>query len=60
MAAGAVPFMRVDARPTAVIAQTTTWEAFPTVWRQCLDQVYRLVRGRPDLASGEVESGGRT
>jgi effector-binding domain-containing protein len=39
-------------RPTAVIARTTTWREFPTVWRQLLDEVYRFARGRTDLATG--------
>jgi effector-binding domain-containing protein len=53
MSAGAVTFMRVDARPTAVIAQTTTWKEWPNLWGQLLDEVYRFVRGHPDLATGE-------
>jgi hypothetical protein len=27
----------VEARPTAVIAETTTWPAFPALWPQLLD-----------------------
>jgi effector-binding domain-containing protein len=53
MAAGAVTFMRVDARPTAVVAQTTTWKEWPNLWGQLLGEVYRFVRGHPDLATGE-------
>jgi effector-binding domain-containing protein len=53
MAASAVTLMRVDARPTAVIAQTTTWKEFPNVWGQLLGEVYQYVRGHPDLATGE-------
>lgn len=53
MSAGAVTFMRVDARPTAVVAQTTTWKEFPNVWGPLLDQVYRFVRTRTDLATGD-------
>jgi effector-binding domain-containing protein len=53
MAAPAVTFARVDARPTAVIAQTTTWQDFPNVWGPLLDQVYRFVRSRTELATGE-------
>jgi effector-binding domain-containing protein len=34
----------VLARPTAVIAASTTWEAYPTVWRSLLDQVWANVR----------------
>jgi len=43
----------VDPRPTAVIARTTTWEEFPTLWGRLLDEVYGFVRGRADLATGE-------
>ena len=32
MAAEAVRFAAVDARPTAVVAQTTTWQEFPELW----------------------------
>lgn len=44
--------MKVDAQPTAVIAQTTTWAEFPSVWGPLLEQVYRFVRSRTDLATG--------
>jgi effector-binding domain-containing protein len=47
-----VKFVTVDPRPTAVIAQTTTWEEFPRVWRELLGEVYGFVRGRGDLATG--------
>jgi effector-binding domain-containing protein len=30
----------VAARPTAVVAATTTWQAFPTLWRELLDEVW--------------------
>jgi effector-binding domain-containing protein len=53
MAAAAVMFVRVDARPTAVIAQTTTWREWPNVWGPLLEQVYAFVRSRPHLATGE-------
>jgi effector-binding domain-containing protein len=52
MASDAVRFMTVEARPTAVVAQTTTWEEFPGLWGQLLGQVYDFVRPRPDLATG--------
>jgi effector-binding domain-containing protein len=32
---------------TAVVAQTTTWEAFPGLWSQLLDEVYAAVRSDP-------------
>jgi effector-binding domain-containing protein len=47
-----VRFVRLDPRPTAVIAQTTTWAAFPSLWGQLLGEVYAFVRGRPELATG--------
>ena len=42
----------VAPRLTAVVAQTTTWEQFPEVWRQLLDEVYALARTREELAPG--------
>jgi effector-binding domain-containing protein len=35
----------VAACPTAVVAATTTWDEFPTLWGRLLDQVWALVRG---------------
>jgi effector-binding domain-containing protein len=49
----AVTFLTVDARPTAVVARTTTWKEFPNVWGPLLDDVYRFVRRRTDLATGD-------
>jgi effector-binding domain-containing protein len=34
----------VQERPTAVIAETTTWEAFRGLWADLLDEVWRTVR----------------
>jgi effector-binding domain-containing protein len=48
-----VEFVTVEPRPTAVIAQTTTWEEFPRLWGRLLDEVYGFVRGRPELATGD-------
>jgi effector-binding domain-containing protein len=31
------------ARPTAVVAATTTWQEFPSLWRRLLDQVYECL-----------------
>jgi len=45
--------MTVEARPTAVVAQTTTWTEFPKLWGPLLGQVYEFVRPRPELATGE-------
>jgi effector-binding domain-containing protein len=42
----------VDPRPTAVVAQTTTWPEYPSLWPRLLDEVYAFVRGRPELATG--------
>jgi effector-binding domain-containing protein len=30
----------VEARPTAVVAATSTWQEFPTLWRELLDEVW--------------------
>ncbi len=48
-----VSFVTVEPRPTAVVAQTTSWEQFPSVWPALLDEVYGFVRGREDLATGD-------
>ena len=53
MADEAVRFTTVEARPTAVIAQTTTWSEFPKLWGRLLSQVYLFVRRRPELATGD-------
>ena len=55
MAAGAVRFATIEARPTAVVAQTTTWQEFPKLWGSLLGQVYEFVRPRPELATGDGE-----
>jgi effector-binding domain-containing protein len=34
----------VVARPTMVVAATTTWQEFPTLWRQLLDEVWACLR----------------
>lgn len=49
-----VTLVNVDPRATAVIAQTTTWAEFPNLWRELLDEVYRFVRSRPHLATGDA------
>ena len=53
MAAEAVRFVTVEARPTAVVAQTTTWTEFPKLWGALLGQVYEFVRPRPEFATGD-------
>ena len=45
--------MTVEARPTAVVAQTCTWTEFPNLWGSLLGQVYEFVRPRPELATGD-------
>jgi len=35
---------------TAVVARTTTWEELPRLWPALLDEVYGLVRARPELS----------
>jgi effector-binding domain-containing protein len=50
--ATAVKFVKIDRRPTAVVAQATTWADFPSLWPQLLDEVYGFVRRRPALATG--------
>ena len=32
------------ARPTAVVAATTTWQEFPTLWKELLDDVWACLR----------------
>ena len=34
----------VAARPTAVVAATTTWQEFPTLWKVLLDEVWACLR----------------
>ena len=34
----------VAARPTAVVPATTTWQEFPTLWRELLDEVWACLR----------------
>jgi effector-binding domain-containing protein len=36
--------IEVEARPTAVIAAATTWDAFPRLWRELLDEVWATMR----------------
>jgi effector-binding domain-containing protein len=45
-----VKLATVAPRRIAVVAETTTWERFPGLWRQLLDEVYAFVRARPELA----------
>lgn len=40
-----VRLVTVAARWTAVAGRATTWDEFPTRWRQLLDQVYAFLKG---------------
>ncbi len=39
-----VSVTEVAARPTAVVAATTTWQEFPTLWKELLDEVWACLR----------------
>jgi effector-binding domain-containing protein len=39
-----VTVVTTAATPTAVVAETTTWDDFPNRWRQLLDEVWAFVR----------------
>jgi effector-binding domain-containing protein len=39
-------------RPTAVVGEATTWEAFPTLWGSLLDEVWAAVRSTDQIAPG--------
>ena len=43
----------VTARPTAVVPATTTWQEFPALWRELLDEVWAC------LHAGGIKSGCR-
>jgi hypothetical protein len=43
----------VEPRLTAVVAEITTWREYPAVWRRALDEVYGVVRPRPELSPGD-------
>ena len=38
--------LTVHAQPTAVIAETTSWEGYPELWPRLLDEVWSAVRPR--------------
>jgi effector-binding domain-containing protein len=42
-----VQVVDAPARPTAVVRATTTWQEFPSLWRNLLDDVWAFVRS-PD------------
>ena len=39
-----VTVIEAQTHPTAVVAATTTWQAFPTLWRGLLDEVWACLR----------------
>jgi hypothetical protein len=47
----AVRIVTAAQTPTAVVAETTSWEQFPRVWRALLAEVWVFVRGS-DLTTG--------
>jgi effector-binding domain-containing protein len=42
----------VPARPTAVVAATTTWDEYPKLWRELLDEVWAAVRADAAITPG--------
>jgi DNA gyrase inhibitor GyrI len=44
-----VRLVTVGPRPTVVIAQRTSWERFPSLWPELLNEVYAFVRTCPDF-----------
>src|SRR3954452_23331701 len=48
-----VSVREVAARPTAVVAATTTWPEFPALWPRLLDEVWACLR------AGGIERGCR-
>lgn len=52
MSAPSVRLVKLDPHPTAVVAQTTTWAEFPSLWGALLGDVNGFVRTRSDLATG--------
>lgn len=43
----AVTVVHVEASPTAVVAATTTWAEFPTLWKPMLDKVWSFLAAAP-------------
>jgi hypothetical protein len=48
----AVTELVVEAQPTAVVAETTNWAAFPSLWPRLLDEVWAAVRSSAAVAPG--------
>ena len=47
----AIRIVTTTQTPTAVVAETTSWEEFPRVWGALLDEVWAFLR-QSDLATG--------
>jgi effector-binding domain-containing protein len=45
-------------RPTAVVPVTTSWAEYPALWPALLEEVYEVVRPRPELAPPPEEPNG--
>jgi len=50
----AVSIVATSATPTVVIRQETTWERFPALWGELLDEVWGYVRGAGGQAGRNV------
>jgi effector-binding domain-containing protein len=49
-----VSIVTTSATPTAVIKETTSWERYPTLWGELLDEVWGFVRAAELQASRNV------
>jgi len=49
---GEVVELTVEARPTAIIAETTTWQEFPQLWSALLGEVWGALRGDERVRPG--------
>jgi effector-binding domain-containing protein len=47
----AVRLVRTSPTPTAIVAEPTTWDAFPSRWRGLLDEVWAFLR-QSDIETG--------
>ncbi len=48
----AVSERAVSAQPTAVVRETTSWDAFPALWPRLLTEVWEAVRSDAEIAPG--------
>jgi hypothetical protein len=53
-----VTVVEVAPRRTAVIAATTAWEDFPSLWGPLLDEVYAFVRRCPEFTAAIADTPG--